>query len=128
MISFSGLPGEFPGASPFNLPKAPCTGVCRVQMKASPPGLIHESIQSQHSAASRKTIPGAALPSSPNTDRGHQEGKGGGEWGVGRSSDSPAPLDTNPTDPSMGTPAQGREHTQGGGLREDTEFPWEICF
>lgn len=48
MISFSGLPGDFPGASPFNLPKALCRGVCRVQMKASPPGLIHESIQSQH--------------------------------------------------------------------------------
>lgn len=47
MISFSGLPGDLPGASPFNLLKAPCTGLCRVHMKASSPGLIHESIQSQ---------------------------------------------------------------------------------
>lgn len=42
---------------------------------------------------------------------------------MGRSSDSPAPLATEPTDPSMGHWLRA-ESTLG----EETAFPWEICF
>lgn len=126
MISFSGLPGEFPGASPFNLPKAPSRGGCRVQVKARPPGPIHESIQSRARQIFQENNSRCC---SPRTDRGvlaaPERGRGGRMGRTGRSSGSPAPLDTDPTDPSTGTPAQGREHARGGGLREETAFPWE---
>lgn len=129
MIGFSGLPGDFPGASPFNLLKAPRRGVCRVQMKASPPGLNHESIQSQARQSFQEKNSRVLLsPPLQTRTRAAPRGKGqeeSGVWGFGTpgsSSDSPAPLDT---DPSV---AQGREHTQEGGLGEETAFPWEICF